>query len=347
MIMTGNQNKDIYNKIDAILEERRTQAAQSLNRRTDEVYTVCPEIEEIDRRIRALGLAYNKQLIAGSMTVAEVQDRIKMESDELSCRKEALLTSLGYPANYLVLNPNCPLCADTGIVRNEADAAGRCACYRQMLLDNFYSHSNIASAGHATFELFDEKLFSDTPDEKRYSYKASPRENILRIKNFAQNYTKNFPTVGSDQNLYLFGHTGTGKTFLSIAIAKELMRRGFTVLYQSAPALFNTITEYRMRAFRDEEYSDAGYRSILTSDVLVIDDLGTESMTNPRYAEFITLLNERLGGGSRVKSTIIATNMDLRALRNAYDERISSRIIEHFKIIPLYGEDLRLEKARR
>jgi DNA replication protein DnaC len=133
---------------------------------------------------------------------------------------------------------------------------------------------------------------------------------------------------------------GTGKTFMAAAIANEIMGGGTAVLYISAPALFVQFTEYRMRYLRDDTYSDALYRLILSCRLLIIDDLGTEFVTESRFSEFMLLLNERIAPGRR--STIISTNMSLSELRSNYEDRIFSRILGSFRVIRFYGEDIRL-----
>jgi hypothetical protein len=57
--------------------------------------------------------------------------------------------------------------------------------------------------------------------------------------------------------------------------------------------LFNTIYEYRYKASREEAYESTVYRNILESELLIIDDLGTESPTAARYAELLTILDTR------------------------------------------------------
>jgi putative DNA replication protein dnaC len=78
-----------------------------------------------------------------------------------------------------------------------------------------------------------------------------------------------------------------------------------------------------------------------TCDLLVIDDLGTELVNNFVNSELFHIINNRLLAG---KGTIISTNLDLKAMRDNYTERITSRIINQYTTIPLYGEDIRGKK---
>ena len=79
------------------------------------------------------------------------------------------------------------------------------------------------------------------------------------------------------------------------------------------------------------------YRYILDCDLLIIDDLGTELNNSFTSSQLFYCINERL---LRKKSTIISTNLSMTMLRDTYSDRISSRIISQYSIIPLYGDDI-------
>ncbi|MDR3121313.1 MAG: ATP-binding protein [Clostridiales bacterium] len=339
------RDQDVYRRIESVLETRRVNARRALDEKRTRAFAQCPELENIEYELSRIGVSYNRKLLDGDLTVGGAQAGIAEDGAALNDRRAELFGSLGLPTDYFALAPECPLCADTGYVTGARGLPERCSCFRQMLLDSLADASNLPAAGDASFERFDETLFSDRADEKKYGQPVSPRENIKRIRDSAQRFVRAFKD-GPAENLYFFGQSGTGKTFMAAAIANALTDMGVTVLYQSAPALFNIITEYRMRAVRDEDYRDTVYRRILDAELLIIDDLGTESMTNARYSEFVTLLNERLAGGGAVKRTIISTNMELAALRRLYDERIFSRIVGTFKIIYFFGDDLRLNRPK-
>ena len=67
--------------------------------------------------------------------------------------------------------------------------------------------------------------------------------------------------------------------------------------------------------------------------MLVIDDLGTESMNNLKFSELFTLLNTRLlNQNNKITKTIISTNLDLQGLFNTYDERLVSRFVGNYNI---------------
>ena len=114
------------------------------------------------------------------------------------------------------------------------------------------------------------------------------------------------------------------------------------MLYFTAPVLFNTIYEYRYNSVNSEEWDPSAYNNILESELLIIDDLGTESPTATRYAELLNILDTRTANNMRRPcKTIISTNIDLRSLFEYYDERIVSRITGSFDIYLFAGDDIR------
>ena len=337
---------DPHIEVAQTLEGRRNRARRLAYGRYSEVAENCAGFEEIEGRIRTVGLKYNRMALAGELTKEEASEAIRREIGALSEEKRTLLDSAGYGRGYLDVNYSCGNCCDMGYIDEAGGRRERCPCYLQLLVDRLYQGSNIAASSNASFETFDPLLFSDGSDwganNKKAGFDLSPRENIARIRDSSMRFIDAFK-AGDLEDLYFFGPPGTGKSFVCTCIAKRMLDAGVTAIYISAPTLFNVITEHRMKAFREEGYTDAPYRGIVGADLLIVDDLGTESMTQARYAEFITLLNSRSHEAG--KSTIIATNLDLKALRDAYDERIVSRIIGNYKIIPFYGADLRLQAA--
>ena len=147
-------------------------------------------------------------------------------------------------------------------------------------------------------------------------------------------------TFGQDfQNLFFYGSVGVGKTFLSTCIAREIMNREFSVVYFSAPQLFNILAQTKF----DKENSDAKNMSeyIYNCDLLIIDDLGSEYTNAFISAQFFTCINERL---IHRKSTIISTNLSLESIADLYTERAFSRITSSYALLKIIGDDIRIKK---
>ena len=148
-------------------------------------------------------------------------------------------------------------------------------------------------------------------------------------------YVENFKN--EKESILFTGNTGCGKTFLSNCIARELIRRYYSVVYLTATDMFDILAGSRFNGNDDDEAKDrAAY--ILDCDLLIIDDLGTELNNTFVSSQLFYCINERL---LRKKSTIISTNLSMTMLRDTYSDRISSRIISQYSIIPLYGDDIR------
>ena len=144
-------------------------------------------------------------------------------------------------------------------------------------------------------------------------------------------------------NMLFTGPTGVGKTFLTNCIARELIDRYYSVIYLSANDLFEVFSKNRFE-YQAEEEMKGMYQYILDCDLLIIDDLGTELNNSFTSSQLFYCINERLNSS---KSTIISTNHPLNELRDRYTERVTSRLISKYTIIPLYGDDIRLRKKAK
>lgn len=130
---------------------------------------------------------------------------------------------------------------------------------------------------------------------------------------------------------------------MSNCIADELLKKGKTVLYQTAPVLLESVIDYKMS--KNKSSLDNIYNSVLNCDLLIIDDLGTESLNSMKLSELFTILNTRiLNLNNKITKTIISTNLDLNDIFRIYEERIGSRIIGYYDIYRFFGEDLRFKR---
>ena len=85
----------------------------------------------------------------------------------------------------------------------------------------------------------------------------------------------------------------------------------------------------------DEDRDRSQY--LLECDLLIIDDLGTELVNTFTTSQLFYVVN-------RKKGTIISTNLPVNEMRDEFTDRVMSRIISQYQIIPLYGEDIRIRK---
>ena len=130
---------------------------------------------------------------------------------------------------------------------------------------------------------------------------------------------------------------------MSNCIASELLKRGKTVLYQTAPVLLESVIDYKLS--RNKNVENNIYNSVLNVDLLIIDDLGTESLNSMKLSELFTILNTRiLNLNNKITKTIISTNLNINDIFNNYEERIGSRIAGYYDIYYFFGDDLRFRK---
>lgn len=200
-----------------------------------------------------------------------------------------------------------------------------------------YSQSNIQEIlGRENFSSFTFKYYDNR--EVIPQINMTVAEYMKQVYGWCREYVEGFAAKGG--NLIFTGSTGVGKTFLTNCIAKELIDRYQSVIYLSSSDLFDVFSKNKFYHDKEEDMQDM-YQYILDCDLLIIDDLGTELNNSFVSSQLFYCINERL---IRKKGTIISTNLSMDMLRDTYSDRISSRIISQYSIIPLYGGDIRTKK---
>ena len=98
---------------------------------------------------------------------------------------------------------------------------------------------------------------------------------------------------------------------------------------------------------KQKNSKDNIYKSILESDLLIIDDLGTESLNTMKLSELFTILNTRiLNLNNKITKTIISTNLNINDIFKNYEERIGSRIVGYYDLYYFIGDDLRFKNKK-
>ncbi len=333
--------KNIHYVIKSEYEKKQKMSFDRMLQRMNEVYSNIPRVAQIDNEIRLTGIKHNKMILLGTATSDNALMELVGALENLKREKELLLGKHSYPLDYLEQQFECEQCQDTGFVDTPSGTV-KCCCYRQQYINCLFKQSNLKIIDQENFSTFDENLYPDDINENKYEIKISPRDNILKIRERSQNFIDNID-IPTQKNLFFSGPTGVGKTFMINCIASELLQNGRTVLYQTAPSLFKAIYEYRQKNYKNEGYEDMSYDNIFNVDVLIIDDLGTESPTAARYAELLSIINTRQENNlSRACKTIISTNLGITKLHEFYDERIASRIIGGFDLFRFAGKDIRM-----
>ena len=328
-------NNSILNDLLKQYEQKRITNMRNLENRKKELYLSNPKLQEIDETLSNLSINTAKSILQNNSK--EYLDTLKVKIEQLKKEKKQILESLGLSMEYLQPYYNCKTCQDTGYVF-ENRKTSMCNCLKQKIYNIEYNQKNENIIKNQIFDNFNINLFSDEINEKKYNSNISPRENILDIKEAAINFINNFDDENT-KNLIFSGGTGLGKTFLSNCIVNDLLEKGKTVMYQTAPVMLDNLVA---DLFAKPENQTGISANLLSVDLLVIDDLGTESLNSLKFTELYKIINTRLL--SKKTKTIISTNLDLKGLFQNYDERLASRFVGYYDIYRFYGEDIRLKK---
>jgi DNA replication protein DnaC len=318
--------KGYHTSIMNMYEKIRREETKALENRKLEIQNQIPGVFDLESRIGKLCV----DLTVSSFKVLENRDEhlrmLKEKITDLRMRKTELLVSHGYSPEYLALNYHCTKCKDTGYVGTE-----KCSCYKKKLVKIYYDNSDLKDLlKENNFDHFNMEFY---PSRRVGEEHESPRKNMEKIVMKSMDFIKNFSS--SDENLLFYGSSGTGKSFLSHCIAKELLDRGQFVVYRTAEELIQNLRSIRF------ENNTGLEEHILNCDLLIIDDLGTEQINDFSKTELFNLLNKRL---LKRKKMIVSTNYALKELMTIYSERIYSRLFGNFNVCKFYGEDIRVTK---
>lgn len=331
-------NQSIGRAVAAAYEDIRTQTERDRRNRRADVYGHHPELVRLDEQIASAGAELLLEAIDPDRPKQAAQTKEKLEQ-----MRSSYLAAHDIDADFDRIRPRCSICRDSGRV-NGTD----CRCYRQVMMPLLIENANLKALRDISFDQYDASLFSPQPDPDKNKSSQSPREHMVAMKAALERYVQDFDANGG--NLLFLGRPGTGKTFLMACLANALLSSGHMVLYISAPELFERLAELRVQqaSFQPDpvrlEQLTALHDSLLHAQLLLIDDLGTESRGANRYSELLTLVDRRLAPGL---STVISSNADPAALKDNYDERLLSRLMGSYSIYRFFGEDVRLQLSRR
>ena len=317
-----------YDALMRIYSRKQNKNSAEQAARIEEAYQKIPQLRELDE----ISSGHAAQLARLAARTGQVdRARFLEKAGELTALREKLLEANGYPPDYLSMHYDCPDCRDTGYIDSQP-----CHCFRQQASFLLYSQSGIADLkeddGFSRFSL------SCYPDDM-----TDPATGLTSRKVMEHTLHESMEFVrcfgNPVRNLFFYGGTGLGKTFLSRCIAGELLRRGYSVIYYSAYDLFEAMAR---TAFGRGDSESAVDLSFLTGcDLLIIDDLGTELANAFVTSRLFLIINERINLG---KSMIISTNLSLPVFHDTYSERTFSRISSSFTLLHFFGNDIRLQK---
>lgn len=271
----------------------------------------------IDDERRKLKLELGK-LDEGS---AEIEN-IHKQLIKLDKKCNDFIVKKGIDPKILEHNYTCPKCQDTGRIDNAL-----CDCLKTRLQKALITQSGINGKLNYDFSKSNPQILEENPLLSK-AYKV------------AHTYCENFPN-NQRNNMIFYGEVGTGKTFLLECIANDLMQKLNYVVFTTAYDINKTM----IRAF-NSPYSerDTLLSPLFESDLLIIDDLGTEPIFHEStITNLFTLINERQRNNLPI---IYSTNLSPEQINERYGDRIKSRIYNMQITVPVLFEssDLRLKQ---
>ena len=308
---------------------RRKSAAEDTNaERRREIIRKFPEIGEYMKQISDINLKIleaigdRDNLEKRLREIADTNQRVQRIIEEK-------LVENGYPADYLAIPYTCKKCSDSGYINGIT-----CECRIDLLNQlNVRDLESVSPARDCRFDNFSLDYYLDTVSA---NYGISPKEQMNKIFDYCKAYAEDFDAESG--SLYMYGETGLGKTHLSLAIANVAARKGYSVYYSSAQTM---LADAEREKFGNSDSSNTENRAI-GCDLLIIDDLGCEFLTQYTVTEIYTILNERI---NRSKPFIISTNLKWEELEKRYTGRLTSRIIGNCTRLLFLGDDIRQIKS--
>ena len=324
-------NKENFKRIREEYATKSFRAQAEADERRIELYAAIPELRELDKTLSEVGLRIMEVALKNGDVERGIAD-LRAENERISRSRAALLRANGYPEDYSQPHYECDACRDTGYVGIQM-----CTCMKRRLTEAGMVSSGLSGLMRTqSFENFSLDYYRQNPQEL---------QTMTRNFNTVREYAKGFEIKEGKpmpQSLLFLGGTGLGKTHLSTAVARTVIERGYDVYYNSAVGM---ISDFEYRRFGNGvAQSDVDDTARYTEcDLLIIDDLGTEVVNQFTLSCLYHVLNTRLNLG---KPTIISTNLTSAELRKLYSDRITSRLMGEYLLIPFYGTDVRKQKIQ-
>lgn len=323
-------SRDIYESAEKKLYEFRKEAQNNADRKREMFYSRFPRAKVLENKISLTAIRAAKAVIRGADVKKELEE-LREKNLELRNELTSLLKSVNLPDNYLDTLYRCSKCSDQGFIDGIM-----CKCMSDLLKKEAYDRLNRESPlSLCTFESFSLDFYSDIPAREGGQ---SPRRRMSLILDYCRGHAKKFGS--GSPGLLMRGSTGLGKTHLSLAIANEVIKKGFGVIYVSTQNMATRLEKEKFRGIGMDVNSE---ELLIGCELLIIDDLGTEFSTNFSNAAIYNIVNSRIMKGN---PTIISTNLSMKELERSYTERMVSRIIGNNIQLEFFGTDIRQKKIK-
>lgn len=315
---------ELDTRLRAEYQARRRQAEAERDERMADAIRRDGEIGALQQRLRARFAQSTREMLARPKDSDGIADQLRRDVSQIQSEIARRLGALGMPEDALSVRCACDVCQDTGYVGELRQTMCECMKLRRMQL--MREDAGLTGGDGQTFEAFDPSVFPE----------GTQRERALGARALCEKYTSSL-LGGGALNLVLMGESGLGKTYLLNCVAARAIQQGVPAMPMSAFQMLGAMREYHF----GQTGEDAQLNQMLSAELLLIDDLGTEPMLRNITVEYLfMLLNERM---SRRLHTVIATNLSPGELLERYNERVVSRLMDRTKgeFIRLTGKDIR------
>lgn len=308
--MINNVRNEIKFKAMREIEGRRRNA-ELLNNHAEELLSSLPEYNKLVAERGRQVLAFSTALAENDAKSAE---NINRSINEI-CKK---IEKLAVKNNIRLENWYCAKCRDTG----RLDNGEYCECYNRLEMDYYREEMGLNKLPSITFS----------------DHKQGLNDTLDKLYQGMENYVASFPN-NKKRKLIFSGSVGVGKTYLVAAVANEIIKKGYKVMYISAIDLAQLFLNYHMASVNEK---DILFAPLKQADMLIVDDLGVEPIYNSITIPYLYQILELRG----MRHMIITTNLTLEDIEARYGERIYSRIVDvdNSMMLRLSGDDLRLKK---
>ncbi|MDW7672562.1 MAG: ATP-binding protein [Bacillota bacterium] len=315
-------------------EKNRRSAEARREEKVSAIYKRIPELAALESQMTRKSLSISRGLLAEPENQEALLSQLEKDLTFMGKQRQDVMSRHGLTDADFEPDWTCSQCADRGILKD----GSHCSCFKQQLINEAYQMSNLSGIlEKENFKTFRLDLFSQ---DKVSGESLSQRENMLQILHECEGFAFNFD-LPEEKNLLFFGPTGLGKTFMANCIAKSLLDHGRIVIYQTAIKLISLLeANYFGRDAREKDPQTL--ERLFASDLLIIDDLGTELTNTFTNSQLFQIINTRQLEG---RKTLISTNLPPSALMERYDDRICSRIFAHYNFVKFFGKDVRWERA--
>ena len=179
-------------------------------------------------------------------------------------------------------------------------------------------------------------LFEIPKEIKEASMKNIDLDNPDRFKiiKWLKNFLDTYQSGAGMKGIYLTGNFGCGKTYLISAALNELAKQDHKIAIIYYPEFLRSLKE----SFNDPEGYNEKFRMIKRIEILLIDDIGAETMTEWSRDEVLgTILQYRMQEGL---TTFFTSNLTIKELEEHFSvsakgiEKVKAqRIIERIKYL--------------